>query len=528
MTVAQIIAKTLAAWQITHVFGLPGGSNLGLVEALRQEGITFVLTKHENSAALMASTYARLTGSVGVCLATGGPGAINMINGVAHSLQDREPILILTGQFPEDTLPLIPHQRLDHGQFFRPVTKWSTTCTSANVGRVVEKALKIALSQRPGPVHIDLPANISKMEASGIPQPWEVPLWAPTQEALEGARRLLKEGKKPLVLAGLNVLGARDAFLAFVEKLGAPVLLTPKAKGLLPADHPCLAGIAGLGMAVDKFLLPLFQEADLLITIGYDPIEVVPSWYRIGEVPVLHIDGVANVDGFYTEGTEVIGSIEITLESLLPELEERSWGSRVEELKDEVAKQLQGAVPKDLQGVSPSGFLRALGEAIPANTIVTCDTGAHKMLSCQYLPLRGGKFLVSNGISTMGYSLPAAIAARHLCDDPILCLTGDGGLGMVLGELETAARAPKGFPIVVFCDSSLSLIKIKQHQGDYHPTGVDFGSIDWQAAAQMVGARGLMTDDLEEACQAVVESMESGELTVIGLQIDPREYYQLI
>lgn len=536
VTTAQALAQTLKAWGVKRVFGVPGGSVLTVLEALNQEGIEFVLVKHENNGALMASAHAQLTGSPGVCLATGGPGTINLINGLTHAYLDRAPLLVITGQFSESTIPLITHQRLDQRQLLAPVVKWSAQVDGKNVHGVIEKALRIAVSQRPGPVHVDLAGDVAASPVKGTFSHGKYSVQSPGGPAdpaeCQRASELLQKSKRPVILAGLGVLWdkAHDALLELVDKLKCPVMVTPKAKGVIPADHPQFAGVFGLGMAVDDLLLDVLRQGDLIVTVGYEPVEVVGSWYRPWPegAPVIHIDGLPNIDGFYRAEAELVGNIGSSLKALLPKIHPSSgdWQGRAGLLRRELRQRFEESIPSSPTGVSPYELILALGQALPRETLVTCDVGAHKILSSQVWPtFEPGAFLVSNGLSTMGFSLPAAIAAKlHDPQRPLVCLTGDGGLGMVLGEMETAVRLGLGFPIILFVDGSLSLIKVKQEEKEYAPLGVDFGTPDWAGIASSFGARGVKADSIETCLKETLDAIDGQRLTLIEVKIDPGEY----
>ncbi|NLN16910.1 MAG: thiamine pyrophosphate-binding protein [Firmicutes bacterium] len=531
-TTAEALAAALKAWGVERVFGVPGGTVLPVIEALGQEGIEFVLVKHENNGALMASAHAQLTGRPGVCLATGGPGTVNFINGLAHAHMDRAPVLAITGQFSESTVPLITHQRLDQRELLAPVVKWSARVDGENVQGVVDKALRIAASDRPGPVHLDIAGDAAGKAAKGGFRygPVKSPAGPADRGECQRALELLQGAKRPVILAGLGVLWERahDVLLEVVEKLQCPVMVTPKAKGVIPADHPQFAGVLGLGMAADSLLLEVLRQGDLIVTVGYDPVEVVGSWYRPWSVPTIHIDSLPNIEGFYQAEVELVGSIPASLQALLPEIapSPEDWQGRAAILRRELREHFGESIPAALRGASPYQLIQALSQALPRETLVTCDVGAHKILACQVWPtFAPGAFLVSNGLSTMGFSLPAAIAARlHDPERPLLCLTGDGGLGMVLGELETAARLGLGFPIILFVDGSLSLIKVKQEEKGYPTVGVDFSTPDWAGIAKSFGARGVKTDSIDTCLKETLAAMEEGRLTLIAVEIDPREY----
>ena len=534
VTTAEALVAALKAWRVKRVFGVPGGSVLAVIEALSQEGIEFVLVKHENNGALMASAHAQLTGRPGVCLATGGPGTVNLLNGLTHAYMDRVPLLAITGQFPESTVPLITHQRLDQRQLLAPVVKWSARVDGENVDGVIDKALRIAVSDRPGPVHLDIAGNVAMSTVKGTfsHRPLQSSGGPPDPEACARARELLQQAKRPVIVAGLGALWdrAHDALLELVEGLRCPVMVTPKAKGVIPADHPQFAGVVGLGMEVDDLLLEVLRQGDLILAVGYDPVEVVGSWYRPWSVPTIHIDTLPNIDGFYGAEVELVGGIRACLTALRPTIRPAAedWQGRAEILRRELRKHFAASIAACPQGVSPYQLMLALSQALPRETLVTCDVGAHKILACQVWPtFAPGAFLVSNGLSTMGFSLPAAIAARlHDPERPLLCLSGDGGLGMVLGELETAARLGLGFPIILFVDGSLSLIKVKQEERGYAAVGVDFSTPDWAGIATSFGARGVKTDSIETCLEETLVAIKERRLTLIEVTIDPSEYRQ--
>jgi len=539
-TTADVIAATLKRNGIRHLFGLPGGEIAEIMGACRHAGLPFVLTRHENTACLMAGVTGELTRRPGVALATVGPGATNLVNGVANAYLERAPLLVISAQLPTDLTPVLPHQRIDLEDLFRPITNWSHTLTGADTAATVQRALDLTVEGRPGPVYLCLPSDVARHEDRSVNlsgggrsnQP-TLPLEGGevTSGDLARAARMIAGARRPLAMAGiaLDPTKVQPALLRWIEATGIPIAVTPKAKGLVPEDHPLFVATS-TGMAGDTLFVELLQETDLLIGIGFDPVEAIRTFYV--NRPFLSIARYSLVDRQYAPDLELVGDVGATLETLQAEATvHHTWRREgLTAFRRRLASFLTPSADRSELGLSPARLFGRLRTLTPRHTILTVDTGAHKLLIGQvwpaYEPLT---FLVSHGLSTMGYALPAAMAAKlEHPERPVVAVMGDGGLAMVLSELETAARLRLPILVLVLSDRSLYLIRMHQERKGFEANGVDFGPIDFAGIAPGFGARGFRATTWAEFDDAVTTGLRGDRPTVIEVPIDPTDYRQML
>lgn len=527
-TCAEVLAGTLRRAGVTRVFGLPGGEILQFVEAARVAGIEFVLARHEAHAAFMADATGQLTGVPGVCVSTLGPGALNLTLGVANAFLDRSPVIAITAAHPHANAPYATHQNLDLNSVYRPFTKLTCTLDGRNTAAAVERAIRVARGPRAGPVHLALPSDVAGSEdrVTGEPEVSErSDSIAPSPPAaIDRVYGLIREARRPIVVLGFDVRSpayARAA-RAFVEQLGVPVFVTPKAKGVLPEDHALFCGVCA-GVAADAEVLGVFHRGDLLIGIGFDPVESDKIWHHA--MRLVSISPVTIAARAYRPLAECVGD----LDEILADLGRRGLGpfawtpADVDEARTAIALAL--APPPVRRGLSGFELTRALREWFPRDTIVTTDVGSVKMVTAQaWTCYEPSTFLVSNGLSAMGYSLPAAIAAAlHDRDRPVLCTVGDGGFAMTIGELETCVRQDAHVIVVVYNDSSLSLIDVAQQRRGYPTAGVRFAPVDFAMAARGFGAWAERVQRMDELTNALRTAPRRGPV-VIDAVVDPAEY----
>ncbi|MSP11936.1 MAG: thiamine pyrophosphate-binding protein [Chloroflexi bacterium] len=519
-SVAGIVAETFNKAGIKYAFGIPGGGMIPLIEELRLAGIRFILARHEAAAAFMADGYARIGRGPAVCMGIMGPEATNLVPGIANAFLDRSPILALTGQHPDSIYPIQPHQRIDLQALFRPITKLTTVLPPANASQVLVNALRVAQTPRQGPVHIQINHDVTQSPAGDDYYPRPTLLYTSNRGGeIEAARSLLQDSRFPVIVAGVGLEpeGPYQELRAFAEGLNAPVILTPKAKGALPASHPLYAGVIGLTSREAPF--DLLLQSDLVITIGLDVVELVAPWTL--QKPMLTIDQAPNIDPSLPASLEIQGYIGPTLQ----ELAKAFYGNSQWEAQE--ISRVRPMLPDNKRGdLIPSQILRILQEVLPQDAIITCDVGSHKLHIGKYWPAETpNSFLISNGLSIMGYALPAAIGAKLAQPErTVVCLIGDGGFGMVMAELETARRVGLSLVVVVFVDHALSLIKLKQEATGYLPLGTTFGEMDYVSLARGCGAQGIAVDTAWDFAAAVAQGMENEGPFVIAARIDTREY----
>lgn len=527
MTCADILARTLRDAGVSRMFGLPGGEILQFIEAARAVGIRFVLTRHEAHAAFMADATGQVTGTPGVCVSTLGPGAVNMTLGVANAFLDRSPVVAITAAHPRAAAPYATHQQLDLAAVYRPFTKLSMTLDGRDTARKIQHAVETSRAPRRGPVHIALPSDVAAAEEC-VTHTWTSSVGPgasarPAPDALERVHGLIRASRRPVVVLGLDLQPAHAPEIqAFVDALGAPVFVTPKAKGILPDDHPLYCGVCA-GVSADAEIMTFFHRSDLLVGVGFDPVESDKLWHTV--MRLVAIGPVSAAAREYRPYAECLGDVAEVLSGL------RDLGFGASDWTQPDFMEVRAAITRALtpaqppRGLSGSQLTRHLRDRFPDETIFVTDVGSVKMVTAQaWRAPQPGRFLVSNGLSAMGYSLPAAIAARLANPaSPVLCAVGDGGFAMTLGEVETCVREGVDLTIVVFNDDSLSLIDIAQQRQGYPPVGVRFAPVDYAAAARALGAWARRVDSLDAVDAALRDAPAAGPV-VLEAVVDPAEY----
>ncbi|MFW2589883.1 thiamine pyrophosphate-binding protein [Sagittula sp. SSi028] len=528
MRAADVIAKRLYEQGCRYAFGMPGGEVLTLLDALDKAGIEFILCRHENAAGFMAEATYHRTGAPGILLATVGPGALNGINVVENARQDRVPMIVLTGCVDADTAQVYTHQVLDQPQVFRPITKGSFTLTAGAAHVIIDKALGLATQGRPGPVHIDVPISVADAPADGggTLRPPALPT-APAGPAVDAIRHSLAGAKRPLIVAGLDVLSDEGAKIVTraAETLQAPVITTYKAKGLLPENHPLSLGGAGLSPKADQILLPLIAQADVVLCIGYDPIEMRQGWtnpWDPARQTVIDVTAVPNDHYMHHATYNIVGDPVHSVAALLPEAPLTGWD--IPAAAEAKTAMQQAFAPSDTWG--PSQAIAICGDMLPKDTLITADSGAHRILLSQMWECRFPRALTqSSGFCTMGCAVPLAIGAKLADRDrTVVSFSGDAGFLMVVGELATAAEQGLAPIFVVFVDASLALIELKQRGRQMKNVGVDFQGTDMAALGRAFGGNGVSVRDADGLRQALTDAMSAETFTVIAVHIDRQAY----
>ena len=536
-TVAQKFAHTLKEIGVRYVFGVPSGNMIDYIEALREEeGIDFILTGHESTAAFMAAVCGRLTGKPGACFGTFGPGATNLSTGVGCAFLDRYPLLAFTDEMPEHLKNRIVQMNIDHQALFLPITKWTTTLTPETINETILKAAGIAVSEIPGPVHLGVPAGIGRTETTESDNPVKYlrlekqPLHKSFSDNSGKAFNFFKSAQKPILAVGLSAVraGIKKQVRELAEKYELPVVLTPMAKGMFPENHDLYAGV--LFHALSGQVAKTYREADLVIGMGYDPVEFnYEDW--MPEAPLIHFDNrPADVDT-----TQIQQVINLTgdLKTMLGEFSgfpegTKNWDVKtLKSRKEELFKKLEP--PKNSFG--PRAVIAGLREALPEEGILTLDVGAHLHLAGQQWKTPSPeKLLMTNGWSSMGFGVPAAIAAK-LChpDLPVACLTGDGGFRMMAGEMATAKQLNLPIVFVVIKDNSLSLIRIKQNKKDFDS---DYGAYLPEESIQpenhYFGVPVIKASNYGDYQKALEKALASNGPVIIETLADGSEYDELV
>lgn len=532
-TVAQALVTSLRDMGVRHVFGVPSGGWVDYMEALRTtDGIDFVLTSHEGGASFMADICGRLTGVPGVCFGTFGPGATNLSTGVGGAYLDRSPMIALTDEMPAAMRSRTVQMGIDHQALFRPITKWTTRLEAETLNETLAEAAGIAVSGRPGSVHIGLPVGLSAAAAapSVAVRPVAASHIAANAAAIDALVASFGAARKPILAVGLGAVhaGVQDKIVALAERFGLPVVLTPMAKGMLPESHPSYAGV--LFHALSDLVGLTHVEADLVVAIGYDPVEFnFEGWMRDGlaiasiDVEPVDIDTVK-----HPVAADVVGDIGRSLDALLA----LDAGSKDWDMAAVAARtaELFARLSPDSNRFGPCAALDVLRDVLPDDGIMTCDVGAHTHLIGQKWPTPGtGLQIMSNGWSSMGFGLPAAIAAK-LCrpETPVCTVVGDGGFLMTVGELATAVREKLPIVILVFTDNDLALIRIKQEKKANPIYGTPVRTEGTIGGPSLFGVPVVTVADPEALRAALIDGFAADGPVIVEALLDSREYDGLV
>jgi acetolactate synthase-1/2/3 large subunit len=530
MNTAELLVRCLENEGVRYIFGVPGEENLEVLQALIQSPIQFITTRHEQGAAFMADVYGRLTGKAGVCLSTLGPGATNLMTGVADANLDGAPLVAITGQVGTDRMHIESHQYLDLVAMFEPVTKWNAQIVRPSITpEIVRKAFKRAQQEKPGAVHIDLPENIAAMsvEGSPLPQDRHHTVYA-SYQSLNEAAALIARADHPLILAGNGTVrtNASVALTEFATRLQIPVVNTFMGKGTIPYTHPLSLGSAGLQ---DRDYVNCgFDHADLVIAIGYDLIEYAPKkWNPQGQIPIIHIAVTpAEIDSSYIPVVEVIGDISDTL----IEISRRTDRSGKREpysvhLRARIQQDLQAYAQDGCFPLKPQKIIFDLRQAMRSEDIVISDVGAHKMWMARYYRCdQPNTCIISNGFAAMGISIPGAVAAKLVYPDrKIVAVTGDGGFMMNAQELETALRIGTAFVVLIFNDGGYGLIEWKQQNQYGHSAFVKFSNPDFVKLADSMGLKGYRIESAANLLPTLEEALGQPIPTIIDCPVDYSE-----
>lgn len=514
---AKVLAENVRDRGADVAFGFPGGGpNLEVVGAVGDAGLRFVLTHGETTACMMAATYGLLTGRPALAIATRGPGAACAVNGAAQATLDRFPLLLVTDCVPNAHRDRFAHQRFDQQQMLGPVTKWSgSLATSPRAAEAVRAALDLAAAAPAGAVHLDYDPTGQEMIAPAAPRPQES-----TTDVVEHAAGMVRAAAKPVAIVGLEAHRAAHAVLAAVERLGCPVLTTYQAIGVFPEGHPQVAGLFTSGV-VEAALL---NESDLILTIGFDQVEPMPTAWRYN-VPVVAVSEVPACATLAPITVEVLGPLASTLQRVVTT---PSPGWRHDSGAVALAAARAVLAASATGNFGPLELAETVVLAAPAQAIATVDAGAHFLAIMPFWPAREPlQLLISNGLATMGFALPAAIAAALARPGrPVVCMVGDGGLAMTLAELETLARLQLPVTVIVFDDAALSLIEVKQKPGQGGNDAVRFAPVDYAGVASAMGIDSTVVTTAAEATVALSTGWDRPRL--IDARIDPSSYVPLI
>ena len=558
-TAAQLLVECLAAEGCEYVFSVPGEETMDILDALgvlagavrddgRPAGPRHVTTRHEQGAAFMADVYGRLTGRAAVALATLGPGATNLITGIADAFLDRAPMVAITGQASSDKLHKEAHQVVDVVRMIEPVTKWNTRVERVEaIPEIVRKAFRTAVLEKPGPTHIELPENLAAAPVDDAARPL-IPGRAyfpePTDEAIAHAAQLITTSQRPLVLAGNGVLRRRAApeLREFARGLHVPVAATFMGKGAM--DDRSHLSLMAVGLQARDHVLSGFDRSDLVICVGYDLVEYAPAgWNPDGRKRIVHIDTQpAEVDAQYRPEVELIGDIEGTLRRLLAAVKPRGISGRDAtarhearetlvhaDLRTALLEELAAGGASDAMPITPQRAIADLRAALGPEDIVVSDVGAHKVWVARlYQAYEPNTVIISNGFAAMGISLPGAVAAKLVHPErKVVALCGDGGFLMNSQELETAKRIGANVTVVVWRDDGYGLIDWKQRNEFGRPFGVEFGNPDFVDYARSFGIAGFRPSSAADLLPTLRRALDVDGPALVEVPIDYRENLRL-
>ncbi len=533
MKTAELFVRCLENEGVEAIFGIPGEENLDVMDVLHDSSIRFITTRHEQGAAFMANVYGRLTGRAGVCLSTRGPGATNMVTGVADANIDRAPLVAITGQVSTTRMHKESSQRLDLVNLFRPITKFSGEILDPeNCPEIVRKAFEQAQTERPGAAFIELPEDIARMEMAPMePLPAQRPtLPQAPEEKIRQAADLISEAGYPVIIAGNGVIrsGACDQLVQFAQTLNIPVATTFMANGAIPFSHRLSLGSVGLQM--NDSVASGLDRADVIVCIGYDMVEYPPNfWHTNKSCRIVHIDATApEVDGDYVVAAAVVGDVGSTLSAIAdrarPQEEFHAASLRqtiIEELGEHAADRSFPLMPQKI--------VWDLRQTLGVDDIIVSDVGAHKMwMARMYQAETPNSCIISNGFASMGIGLPGAIAAKFVHPErTVVAVTGDAGFMMNSQELETALRLKTPLVVVVWNDGEYGLIKSEQMREFGRASYVDFGNPDFVKFAESFGAKGYRIEQADELVPAMKQAVSDDTVVVIDCPVDYSENLRL-
>jgi len=536
---SDLLVQCLENEGIEFIFGVPGEENADFMMSLQKSrSIRFILTRHEQGAAFMAEVYGRLTGNPAGCMGTLGPGAANLITGVADANMDRAPVLVITGQGDTERLHKESHQIMDVVSMFKPVTKWAQSILHPdNIPEIVRKAVSLAKTEKPGACHIELPEDIAKGQASTHPLPVRRPRRpVPDDKIMDQAFEALKSARRPVIIAGNGCIRKRASrqLRAFCQRTGIGVVSTFMAKGAVDVDaETCLFTI---GLQARDLVACTIDAADLVITLGYDMVEYHPRlWNPKSDKRIVHIDFLpAEVDENYPYEVEVVGDLAHALWMLNERVDafRRGGGTFDFDLSQQAAVR-RGMLADfaeykddDTQGViKPQKVIWDVRQVLGRKDLLLSDVGAHKMWIARYYHCHvPATCLIPNGFCSMGFALPGAIAASLVHPDRrVLAICGDGGFLMNVQEMETARRLNANITVMVWDDGGYGLISWKQDTQFGQHTDLAFGNPDWNKLAESFGWHGVRVDRSKDLRGALEASFEIPGPVLLSIPIDYRE-----
>lgn len=533
-TVSDAIAATLHDRGVRFAFGIPGNDVLDLVRACEEHGIEFILARSEPAAAFMADAVFQLAGNPAALILAFGPGVANAGAGLASALMERTAMIVFAGELAANRFGIYNHQAFDHLAFATPITKLAQHLNPERAAQQTARAIDLAVSAPAGPVFINCPADATRSPRRDEPDFPAMTVSSANlpEEAAQRIRDKIAAARRPLALAGRGSIDGDvpAAVSAFLSSWGLPLLTTYKAKGVIDESHALSLGSVGLSPIVDAENLALVAEADLLVLIGFDPIELRDAWLDAwpADRPVLTIDSHVQTHRIFPVGEQAIGDMVAILAQLTrDEPSANPWpAERLAEFREKVAHIVR---PRDPRGaISPAALFKLISDMATEDWVLTTDVGAHRILANHVIHCKmPGQFVQNNGLCCMGYAIPAAIGAQLAeLDKTVVALLGDGCALMSLGELAIAAERDLPMVIVILNDSALSLIRLKQSKMQLERRAVDFGETRYDKIAEGFGMTGYHVDNLEAFTFALNEAVAAKRPALIDAVVDPTEYWE--
>jgi acetolactate synthase-1/2/3 large subunit len=533
MKAAELFVRCLENEGVEFVFGLPGEENVDVMDALLDSRLRFVTTRHEQAAAFMADVYGRLTGRAGVCLATLGPGATNLVTGVADANMDNAPVIAISGQAATTRMHKESHQHLDLVNLFRPISKYCTQVVlPETIPEVVRKAFKQAEAEKPGVSFIDLPENVCKMDVQGAePLRVQSPMPpVPAPQKIQQVAEIISAAKFPMIIAGNGVVRARacDKLLAFAERLNIPIATTFMAKGAVPSSHPLCLGTIGLQSR--DYINCGVDRSDVIVCVGYDMVEFHPHPWNPGkDRQIVNINPMpAEVDEHYIVTAGAIGDIGAALDSVA-ELAQPQPGGRTSDLRRVIVEELEAYAEDRSFPLKPQKIVWELRQALSPECIVVSDVGAHKIwMARMYRAERPNTCIISNGFAAMGIALPGAIAAKLTSPQTtVVAACGDAGFMMNCQEIETALRIGTPIVVLIFNDGKYGLIEWHQLRRFGRTSNVDFGNPDFVKFAESFGAKGYRVEAADQLAPILKQAIADQTVVVVDCPVDYAENMKL-
>ncbi|MED1922523.1 acetolactate synthase AlsS [Bacillus velezensis] len=529
---AELVVDCLVEQGVTHVFGIPGAKIDAVFDALKDKGPELVLCRHEQNAAFMAAAVGRLTGKPGVCLVTSGPGASNLATGLLTANTEGDPVVALAGNVIRADRLKRTHQSLDNAALFQPITKYSVEVQeTGNIPEAVTNAFRAASAGQAGAAFVSFPQDVvneitNVKNVRSVPAPKQGP--AP-EEAVSAAIAKIQTAKLPVLLVGMK--GGRPEAVKQIRKLLAktklPFVETYQGAGTLSRElEDQYFGRIGLFRNQPGDLL--LEQADVVLTIGYDPIEYDPKFWNVnGDRAIIHLDEIqADIDHAYQPELELLGDIAATVKQIEHDAVTFDMGSREQEVLSELKQMLTDSekAPSDHKSdrVHPLQIVQELRNAIDDDVTVTCDIGSHAIWMSRYFrayePL---KLLISNGMQTLGVALPWAIAATLVNPgEKVVSVSGDGGFLFSAMELETAVRLKVPIVHLVWNDSTYDMVAFQQMKKYNRTSCVDFGNIDIVKYAESFGATGLRVESPEQLADVLQKGLNTEGPVIIDIPVD--------